>query len=97
MSATMIRAQVKPEREAEAEAAAQKMFAAIHEARPQGVKYASTRAGDDTFVVLLALEGADNPLTAIPEFRDFQAALPQYLAGPPVVEQLDVIGSYGLF
>ena len=93
----MIRAQVKDECIAEAEAAARTMFAAINEVRPAGVKYASSRAGDNTFVVLLALEGDQNPLIAIPEFREFQAALPQYLAGPPVVEQLDVLGSYGLF
>ena len=97
MTATMIRAQVKDECVAEAEAAARTMFAAINEARPDGVKYASTRAGDNTFLVLIQLEGDENPLTAIPEFREFQAALPQYLAGPPVVEQLDVLGSYGLF
>ena len=47
--------------------------------------------------MLLALEGDENPLAAIREFREFQAALPQYLAGPPVVEQLDVLGSYDLF
>jgi len=97
MTATMIRAQVKDECVAEAEQAARTMFAAINEARPGGVKYASTRAGENTFIVLLALEGEENPLAAIPEFRAFQAALPQYLAGPPVVEQLDVLGSYDLF
>jgi len=96
MTATMIRAQVKDECVA-AEAAARTMFAAINDVRPGGVKYASTRAGENTFIVLLALEGEQNPLVAIPEFRAFQAALPQYLAGPPVVEQLDVLGSYDLF
>jgi len=93
----MIRAEVKDECLADAEAAARTMFAAIDAARPDGVKYASSRVGGNTFVVLLQLDGEENPLTAIPEFREFQAALPQYLAGPPVVEQLDVLGSYDLF
>jgi len=97
MTATMIRAQVKDECVAEAEQAARTMFAAINEARPGGVKYASSRVGDNTFVVLIQFDGDENPLAAIPEFREFQAALPQYLAGPPVVEQLDVLGSYALF
>lgn len=37
------------------------------------------------------------PLQAIPEFREFQERLPQWLAEPPTVEQLTVIGSYELF
>ena len=97
MTTTMIRAQVKDEYVADAEQAARTMFAAINASRPQGVKYASSRVGGNTFLVLIQLDGEQNPLTAIPEFRDFQAALPGFLAGPPVVEQLDVLGSYDLF
>jgi len=97
MTTTMIRAKVKDEHVAEAAEAARTMFAAINERRPEGVKYASSQVGENTFLVLIQLDGEENPLTAIPEFREFQAALPGFLAGPPVVEQLDVLGSYDLF
>jgi hypothetical protein len=66
------------------------------------VRYASTKLADDgtTFVVLLELDGADgtaNPLTAVPEFVEFQNELKDRLAGPPTAEQLEVVGSYRLF
>ena len=67
-------------------------------AAPQGVGYASAKLPEGrTFVILLALEGAENPLTAVPEFRDFQQRLPGWLAGAPTPEQLTVVGSYNLF
>jgi hypothetical protein len=43
------------------------------------------------------VEGIENPLPAIPEFRDFPANLGQWLAAPPVPDQMTVVGSYRLF
>lgn len=98
MSVMMVRAEVTPERVPDVEAATHKMFAAIKEAQPQGVRYASCRLSDDTtFVVFLELESADNPLETIPAFAEFQANLKEWLAGPPTLESLRVVGSYGLF
>jgi len=99
MSVTLIRGQVRPDQAADVEAAAQKMFAAIKAARPGGVRYASTKLADDgpTFVVLLELDGPANPLTAVPEFVEFQNELKNRLAGPPTAEQLEVVGTYRLF
>jgi hypothetical protein len=99
MNVMMIRAQLKAESLSESEAAADKMFAAINAARPDGVKYASMRLADGvSAVVLLALDDpADNELQDIPEFREFQEQLPEWLAEPPIVEPLTVIGSYELF
>jgi quinol monooxygenase YgiN len=99
MSVMMIRAKLKAESVSDVEAAAEKMFSAIDAARPGGVKYASMRLADGvSAVVFLALEDpADNQLEAIPEFREFQEQLPEWLAEPPIVEPLTVIGSYELF
>jgi hypothetical protein len=99
MSVTMIRAQVKDESVAEVESAAKAMFAAINEAQPPGVRYASCKLGDDaTFVVLLAVEdGIENPLLALPAVREFQQNLPRWLAQPATPEPLTVVGSYNLF
>ena len=53
---------------------------------------------DETFVILLQLaDDEDNPLVAVPAFRDFQATLPDWIAEAPVVEQLTPVGSYRLF
>jgi hypothetical protein len=99
MNVLMIRAKLKAESIPDIEAATEKMFAAINAERPAGVKYASTRLPDRaSAVAFLALDDqADNPLQAIPEFREFQEQLPDWLAEPPIVEPLTVIGSYELF
>jgi quinol monooxygenase YgiN len=99
MSVMMIRAKLKAESVFDVDAAAEKMFSAIDAAQPGGVRYASMRLPDGvSAVALLALEDpADNPLQAIPEFREFQERLPEWLAEPPIVEELTVIGSYELF
>jgi hypothetical protein len=102
MNVIMVRAKVKAESVADVEAAARTMFAAIGKAQPEGVRYASCRLPDGvTFVALLAVEdgadGADNPLAAVPEFREFQENLKGWIAAPPTPEQLTVIGSYRFF
>jgi hypothetical protein len=99
MNVMMIRAKLKAESASDLDAAAEKMFAAINAARPGGVKYVSMRLPDGvTAVAFLALEDpADNPLQAIAEFREFQEQLPGWLAEPPIVEPVTVIGSYGSF
>jgi hypothetical protein len=99
MSVMMVRAKVKPESVADVEAAATSMFAAIDAAQPQGVRYASCQLPDgETFVVLLALaDGTDNPLASVPAFTEFQQNLAQWIAEPPIPEQLRVVGTYRLF
>lgn len=51
-----------------------------------------------TFVVLLELDdGIENPLVQMPEFVAFQEGLREWMAEPPILEPLTVIGSYRLF
>ena len=98
MSVRMVRAKIKPGKVAEVEKATKEMFDAIAAAAPRGVRYASCKLPDDeTFVVLLQLDDEQNPLVAVPAFRDFQAALQGWVAEAPVVEQLTPVGSYRLF
>lgn len=100
MSVLMVRAAIKPESVAELEAATEKWFAAVEQAQPGGVKYATCKLADGvTFVVLLAVEDddADNPLGAVPGFQEFQQKLGSCVAEPPSPEQLTVVGSYRLF
>jgi hypothetical protein len=99
MNVLMVRSKVKADSAAEVEAAVAKMFAAIEQAQPHGVRYASCRLPDGvTYVAMLALEDPPtNPLAAIPAFTEFQENLKGWLAESPTVEQLTVAGSYGLF
>lgn len=96
MSVLLLRSKVKADKAAEAEAGIKKMFAALEEARPQGVRYSSYRLPDGlSFVVLLDIdEGLENPLLAVPEFAEFQKTLATWLEAPAAVEQLTVAGEY---
>jgi hypothetical protein len=99
MSIRMVRAKVKADKVADLEKAAGEMFAAIEAAGPPGVRYASCKLPDgETFVILLALDDdEDNPLVAVPAFRDFQDNIRNWIAEPPAAEVLTPVGSYRLF
>jgi len=99
MSVLIVRSAVKADAVDDVDAAIAQMFAAIEQAQPSGVRYASCKLSDGvTYLALLELdEGVDNPLPALPEFRDFQDKLKTWTAGPPTPDQATVIGSYRLF
>ena len=99
MSVLLVRQKVKDGIVEEAEAAARDLFATLDRVRPQGLRYASTRVADSsTFVILTELaEGVEDPRPAIPEFVRFLEQLKGWVDGPPVIEHLDVVGSYNLF
>ena len=99
MSVVLVRQKVKDGSVQEAEAAARELFATLDRVRPQGLRYASTRMVDSsTFVILTELaEGIQDPRPAIPEFLRFLDQLKGWVDGPPVIEHLDVVGSYHLF
>jgi hypothetical protein len=99
MSVVMVRQKVKDGSVEEAEAAARDLFATLDRVRPEGLRYASTRVVDSSaFVALFELApGIEDPRPAIPEYLWFLEQLKGMVDGPPVIEQLDVVGSYNLF
>jgi hypothetical protein len=83
MALQIIRASAKPEHAADLEAAAAKVFAALHELQPDGLRYASLRVTQDSYLILLEVaDGAENPLPSIPASQEFQAGVPGWLSGP---------------
>jgi hypothetical protein len=99
MGVMMVRQKVKDDSVEEAEAAVRDLFATLDRVRPEGLRYASTRVVDSsTFVILTELaDGTEDPRPAIPEFLRFLEQLKGWVDGPPVIERLDVVGSYNLF
>jgi hypothetical protein len=96
----MMRANATPEHADMIAAAAESMFAAIESERPEGIRYSAYRVGDtEIFVILLELqEGTENPLPGIAAVTTFQEDLRGgWLAEPPVMEQLTVVGEYRSF
>lgn len=99
MSVLMVRQKVKDGSVDEAEQAVRDLFVTLDRMRPEGLHYASTRVADSsTFVILFELaDGIDDPRLAIPQFQQFQERLQGWVDGPPVIEQLEVVGTYNLF
>jgi hypothetical protein len=99
MSLLTVRATLKEEHVAEAEAAVRRMFAAIEREGLEGIRYASIKLADGvTFLALLEVEdGVENPLPALPEAQEFYDRLPGWYAEPPDVVPGTLVGSYRLF
>jgi hypothetical protein len=99
----MVRSKVKEENVAEARAATEKVFQALGQAQPAGVRYAVSVLSDGvTLVALLEVENSedprrDNPLLALPAYAELRENLNQWYAEPPAVEQMTVMGSYRVF
>jgi hypothetical protein len=99
MTVHMVQAKIRRESVDDVQAAAKRMFAAINERRPDGIRYASTLMPDGaTFLAFLQIdEGVDNPLPGFPEFREFLEGVEASRAEPADVHPLEVVGSYRLF
>ena len=99
MSVHMAEAKIRAESVTDVQAAAKKMFAAINAAQPEGIRYAWCVLPDgETFVALVQVDdGVENPIPGLPEFREIQEGVEDWLAEPPNTQPLTVIGSYRLF
>jgi hypothetical protein len=99
MTVQMVEAKIKRESVADVQAGAEKMFAAINTAQPEGIRYASCLLPDgETFVAFLQVDdGVENPLPGLPAFQEFLEAVEAVRAEPANAQPLTVIGSYRLF
>ena len=98
MNVLMIRAKIKEENIAEAQAATDKVIQALEQVQPD-VHYGVTRLSDGvTLVAFLEMEpGQEHPLRGYPEYAEMLENLKDWYAEPPTVENMTVIGSYQLF
>ena len=99
MNILMVTSKVKEEHVADAEAAVDKLFQALEQAQPAGVRYAVTRLSDGvTIVAFLELEpGQEHPLRTFPAYGELLETFGPWRAEPPAVEHMTVLGSYHLF
>jgi hypothetical protein len=98
MNVLMIRAKIKEENVAEAQAATDKVIQALEQVQPD-VHYGVTRLSDGvTLVAFLEMEpGQEHPLRTLPAYAEMLENLKEWYAEPPTVENMTVIGSYQLF
>ena len=100
MKTMMVRYTVRPEDVAENERDLRRVFEQLNDRRPAGLRYASFKLGDDGgFVHIVSQEQADghSPLSDVPAFRAFTAAVEQRCDERPVVTTLTEVGSYRFF
>ncbi|WP_326798497.1 hypothetical protein OG946_26495 [Streptomyces sp. NBC_01808] len=100
MSVRMFRAKIKEDRVETAEKAAKELFAAIEEAKPEGVRYSWCKLADGrTLVLVVDLEDDEkNPLLTMPAFQETMNGLKnEWIAEPLSVEPMTSLGSYRLF
>jgi hypothetical protein len=97
MNVLMVRAKLKEENVADAQAATRKVIQALEQARPADVRY--TVLSDGTaFIALLELRAdGSHPLATMPAYTELVEQLKDWYAEPPTVERVTVLGSYQLF
>ena len=98
MTVLMVRAKIKEENVAEAQAAVEKVIQALEQERPDDVRYTAGVLGDGvTFIALLELNpDGSHPLAQLPAYAEFVEKLKAWYAEPPVVDRMTVVGSYQL-
>jgi hypothetical protein len=97
MKVLMVRAKLKEENVADAQAATDKLIEALEQDRPADVRY-SVLSDGPTFVALLELNpDGSHPLATMPAYAELVEKLKDWYAEPPSVERVTVVGSYQLF
>lgn len=96
MRTVLVRYKTTPAHAAANEAAIHAVFDELRRRAPGGFRYTTFRGADEgTFFHLATVEGAENPLFALPQFAAFQKQLEGQLVEPPVTTVLSVVDSYG--
>ena len=96
MKRVIVRYRVKPERVAENEELVRGVYAELHEAAPDGLRYGTFRLEDGVSFVHIAEHGDDNPLRQIAAFQRFQEGIGDRCDEPPLAVEMHEIGTYRL-
>jgi hypothetical protein len=96
MSGTrIIRYTTKPESADENERLIQAVFAELAKEQPPGISYTASRLEDGvSFMHVVTLDGADNPLMRSPAFAEFQREIGARCSVAPVATAVTVVGDY---
>jgi len=97
MSTIVVRYTAKADRADENQELIEAVFAELADTDPGGVRYASFRLADNTFVHIADVDAEPNPLGAIAAFGRFQAEIGDRCeAGEgPNPQEATLVGSYG--
>jgi hypothetical protein len=91
----MVRYRIKAGEVAENERLVRDVYAELGDRQPEGFRYATFKLDDGvSFVHLAVQDAAENPLSDVEAFRRFQENLRERCDEPPVVMELEEIGSF---
>ena len=95
MRRVLVRYRVKPDRVEANEALVEAVYAELHERAPDGFRYATFKLADGVTFVHVAMHAeGDAPLTSLAAFRAFQEGLAERCDEPPVLTEMQPVGSY---
>lgn len=101
MKVVISRTKIKADQLEAIYAAGKRVLEGLEREQPQGLRYAVCPLPDGVSFVTLVItdDGVDNPILALPEYREFIEGFKTWIAEPPIVEQLTVgtSTSYRLF
>jgi hypothetical protein len=98
MRRVMVRYKVKPDRAEENAALVRAVYEELAEARPPGFRYATFRLEDGvSFVHVSSQEAEESPLSKSRAFAAFQNGIAERCDEPPVLAELQEVGSYEFF
>ncbi len=95
MRQVIVRYKTKPEATEENQKLIGAVFEELAEKKPEGLRYASFRGEDGTFVHIAAIEGESNPLAEMDAFKAFQKDIKDRCIEPPAPLPVSKVGSYG--
>lgn len=97
MSTVVVRYTPKADRADENQSLVEAVFAELAAEDPGGVKYATFRLDDGSFVHIAEIEGEDNPLGGVAAFAEFQREIGDRCeeGKGPNAQPATLVGSYG--
>ena len=97
MRQVMVRYRVKAGREAENEALVRAVYEELGGVQPEGFRYATFRFDERSFMHVAFIAGDDpGPLPGLGAFKAFTRDIEERCDEPPVVTELQEVGSYRL-
>jgi hypothetical protein len=93
----VVRYRPKPDRADENQRLVEAVFAELAATDPGGIRYATLRLADGTFVHVADIEGDSNPLAQTAAFAEFQSEIADRceVGEGPNPQDAIVVGSYG--
>ena len=98
MGSSMIRYKVRPDRAAENESLVKAVYEQLGRERPDGLHYATFKLPDGvSFMhVVFETDQAGRILNEVAAFKAFVGEIESRCEEPPVVNELTLVGSYGV-